>query len=252
MSPIMQLAGYLAPYLPVAVIAGATALVAWVAQGIVGRLLSRTSPRMAGVGRRLVAGVIALIGGTLALQALGVNPDVLLVVVGLLGAAIVVGLREPLGNYGAKYFTDVYTPFKVGDSIEVLGHAGKVIEINAMTTVLLAEHDRLVSVPNQAMIREVVVNTSPHAWKELTIPLSVGSNLDMPTFESDLRKSLSKLRSRLDTRFPPVVTTQTRSAQTTDLTLTLMVRRPEDRDPITLEVNQRVAEVLARARPVRR
>ena len=252
MTAIGQVENILVGYVPAAVILGLTVLVAWLGQGLVGRLLSRTSPRIAGVGRRLVVGVIGLIGGTLTLQAIGVNPEVVLVVVVLLGAAVVVGLREPLGNYGAKFFSDVYTPFKVGDTIQVLGHTGKVIEINAMTTVLLADRDRLVSVPNQAMIREVVVNTTPHAWKAVTIPITIGSQLDMPTFESDLRKSLSKLQNRLDARFPPVVATQSQTPQTTDLTLTLMVRRPEDRDPITLEVNQRVAEVLARARGARR
>jgi small conductance mechanosensitive channel len=246
------LLGDLVPYAPAGAIAGATALVAWVGWMVVGRLLGRTNPRMAGVGRRLTAGVIALIGGTLALQALGLNPAILLVVIALLGAAIVVALREPLGNYGAKYFSDVYTPFKVGDTIEVQGHAGKVIEINAMTTILLAEHDRLVSVPNVLLIRDVVVNTSPQAWKELVIPISLANRVDLPSFESDLRKSLAKLRTRLDARFPPVLTVQARSAQSTDVSLTLMIRRPEDRETLTAEVNQRVVEVIGRASGARR
>jgi small-conductance mechanosensitive channel len=246
------LVGWVLPYLPAGVIVVATVVIAWLASLLVGRLFGRTTPRMAWVGRRLAVVVVALIGGTLALQALGVNTDVLLVVVALLGVAILVALREPLENYGAKYFSDVYTPFKVGDTIRIKGYAGKVIEINAMTTVLLSEHDQLVSVPNAALIRDVVVNTSPQAWKEVIVPVTLSPSVDLPTFESDLLKSLAKLRTRLDPRFPPVVTTQTRTAQTTDLTLTLMLRRPEDRDAITAEANKRIAEVLERGRGARR
>jgi small conductance mechanosensitive channel len=240
------------PYVAAAVIVLLTALVAWLVSLLLGGLLRQSTPQMAGAGRRLAAGVVALIGVTFALQALGLDPAIILVVIALLGATVLIALREPLGNYGAKYFSDLYTPFKVGDTIRVQGYSGKVLEINAMTTVLLSEQDQLVSVPNVAMIRDVVVNTSPQAWKEVTFPVTVGSNVDLAELESELRKSLSKLRTRLDPRFPPLVTTKASSPQGTDLTLTLMVRRPEDRDAITSEANKRLAEVLEHVRGARR
>jgi small conductance mechanosensitive channel len=240
------------PYLPAAVIVLLTVLVAWLVGVIVGRLMRRTTPQVAGAARRLSVVVVGLIGGTLTLQALGVSPDILLLVIALLGVTVLVALREPLGNYGAKYFSDLYTPFKVGDTIEVLGRAGKVIEINPMTTVLLSDKEQLISVPNAAMIRDVVINTSPQAWKEVTVPVSLSANIDLPAFESELLKNLSKLRLRLDARFPPILTTKARTPQSTELTLTLMLRRPEDRDALTSEVNKRLGEVLDRFRGTRR
>jgi small conductance mechanosensitive channel len=252
MVPLGTVWGWVMPYVPAAVIVAVTVLLAWAVRLVIGRLMRQSSPQMAGAGRRLGVVVVALIGGTLALQALGVNPDILLIVIVLLGATILLALREPLGNYGAKYFSDLYTPFKVGDTIQVHGYSGKVIEINAMTTVLLSETNQLVSVPNVTMIRDVVVNVSPQAWKEVTVPVTLGGNVDLPSFESDLLKSLSKLRTRLDPRFPPVLSTKARSAQSTDLILTLMIRRPEDREAITADVNARVTEVLGRSRGTRR
>jgi small conductance mechanosensitive channel len=241
-----------APFLPAAVTLVLTILFAWLVGLLVGRLMRRTTPQVAGAARRLAVAVVALIGVTLTLQALGVSPDILLLVVALLGVTALVALRDPLGNYGAKYFSDIYTPFKIGDTIEVQGFSGKVIEINPMTTVLLSDKEQLVSVPNASMIRDVVVNTSPQAWKEVTVPVSIPGSIDLPTFESDLLKTLSKLRLRLDARFPPILTTKARSPQSTDLTLTLMLRRPEDRDAITVEVNKRLSEVLERVRATRR
>jgi small conductance mechanosensitive channel len=242
----------LAPFVPAAVIVTVTVLLAALVSALVGRLLRLSTPQMVVAGRRLSAACVGLIGATFALQALGLNPAIILLAIALLGAAVLVALREPLGNYGAKYFSDIYTPFKVGDTIQVQGFSGKVIEINAMTTVLLSDENQLVSVPNVAMIRDVVVNTSPQAWKEVVVPVTIGGNIDLATFESAVRKSLGKLRTRLDPRFPPVLTTKARSAQTTSLVLTLMIRQPEDRDAITAEANKRLAEVLEEVRGVRR
>lgn len=252
MSTIGWIVGLLTPYAPAGVIALVTLLLAWLVNLLLGRLLRSSVPRAAATARHLGVGVVGLIGGTLVLQALGINTDVLLVIIAIVGATVVVALREPLGNYGAKYFGDIYTPFKVGDTIRVLGYAGKVIEINPMTTVLLTDDDLLVSVPNVALIRDVLVNTSPQAWKEVVIPVTLPASVDLPAFESGLLKSLAKLRARLDRRFPPVVTTRARTPQATDLTVTLMLQRPEDRDVLAAEANKRIAETLERIRGTRR
>ncbi|MGA8302285.1 MAG: mechanosensitive ion channel domain-containing protein [Thermoplasmata archaeon] len=252
MTALGVVGAWVLPYVPVFVIVILTLLVAWLGSLLIGRILRSSTPQMAATGRRLGAALVGLIGGTLALQALGVNPDILLVVIALLGITVLVALREPLNNYGSKYFSNIYTPFKLGDTIQVQGFSGKVIEINAMTTMLLSDNDQLISVPNVSMIRDVVVNTSPQAWKEVTIPVTIGGNVDLATFESDLLKTLSKLKTRLDPRFPPVLTTKARTAQSSDLVLTLMIRRPEDRDAITAEANKRLTELLDRVRGVRR
>jgi small conductance mechanosensitive channel len=253
---LVDLLGTLQPYLsvaiPVAITLGLTWLVGMLVSRLIGRLMTQSTPQATGGARRLGVVIVWLVGGTLSAQELGLSADVLLLVIGLFGAAALIALREPLGNYGAKYFTDIYSPFKVGDVIEVQGQTGKVIEINAMTTVLLTEKEQLVSLPNSLVIREVVVNRSPLAWKEVTIPVSLGANADLPAFEEELRKTLTKLRTRLDPRFPPVLTTKSRSPQTTELVLTLMLRRPEERDAVMVEANRRVSEVVGRARTTRR
>jgi small conductance mechanosensitive channel len=240
------------PYIGAVIIVLLTIFFAWLVSWLVGRLMRQSPPQVGSAARRLGVIVIGLIGGTLALQALGVNPAILLLVIGFLAVTVLIALREPLDNFGSKYFSDIYTPFRVGDTIKVLGYSGKVIEINAMTTILLSDEEQLISVPNVAMVRDVVVNMSPQAWKEVVIPISLGSNVDLALFESELRKSLSKLRTRMDRRFPPVLTTKARTPQATDLTLIVMLRRPEDRDAVTVEVNKRLTEVLEQVRAAKR
>jgi small conductance mechanosensitive channel len=252
MSEYSTLVAALWPFLPFLVTVVLTVVVAWVAALVAGRLMRNASPQLARVARQVTAVAIAVVGATLALQFLGVNPAILFVIIVLIAATVLIALRGVLANYGAKYFSDLFVPFKVGDTIQVRGITGKVIEINPMTTVLLSDTDQLVSVPNESMIREVVTNTSPQAWKEILIAVTIGGNVDLAAFESELLKTLSKLKTRLDPRFPPVLTTKSRSPQSTDLVLTVMLRRPEDRDAITAEANKRLSELIEKSRGTRR
>ena len=223
-----------------------TALLAWLAHFLVEHATSQSNPQVAAGAALLASLVIWMIGAVVVVQELGISPDILLLVVGLIGVAALLSLREQLENYGGKYFSDVYSPYKVGDSIRFREFSGKVIEINAMTTILLSEADHLVAVPNSLFMREVVVNTTPQAWRELTFPVSLPGNVDLAVFEGRVIRSLSKLRSRLDRRFPPVVTTRSRTALATEVVVTVMIRRPEDREAITLEVNKRILEARGR------
>ncbi len=240
------------PYIYFAVILLVTWAVGRLAGVLLGRGIGQSMPQVSAAAGRLGTVVVWLIGGTFAIQELGVSADVLLLVVFILGVAGVVALREPLQNLGARYFSDIYTPFRLGDTVSVAGYSGKVIEINPITTVLLSEKDTLISVPNSLFVREVVTNTSPQAWREVNVPFSIGSSVNLARFESDLRKSLGKLRLRLDPRFPPVLVTRARSAQSTDLTVTVLIRQPEERDAVTAEVSKRVAELVAQSQLSRR
>jgi small conductance mechanosensitive channel len=236
------------PYLFAAITVALTWLVAWLAGLAISGLMRQSPPQVATGARRFGVVIVWLVGILLAVQEVGVSIDILLVVLGLFAVSAIVALRIPLENFGAKYFSDVYSPFKVGDTIQVGVFSGKVIEINAMTTVLLSEDDRLVALPNSLLLRETLVNASPQAWKELTIPISLPGNVDIAPIESEILKSLGKLRLRLDKRFPPVIATKARTAQSTDLVLTVMIRRPEERDALLMEVNKRVHDAIGGTR----
>jgi small conductance mechanosensitive channel len=247
----VTLLAMLLPWLYFAVILAVTVLVAELGSYIVGGLMSRSPPQVAVGARRITAALIVLIGVVFATQEVGVNSSILLLVVFLVGVAVLIALREQLENFGAKYFTDIYSPYKVGDAIRIKEYTGKVIEINATSTVLLTPDEQLVSVPNSLFMREVVVNTSPQAWQEVNVPMSIGNSIDLATFESDLLRSLNKLRLRLDRRYPPLLTVKARTSIATELTLTLMIRRPEEREAITAEVAKRVREAIGKSQGTR-
>ena len=241
----------LTPVLPliyVGVILVGTWVFAYVVSLVIRGLLRQSNPQVTAAAQRLVVIIIWLIGVVFAIQELGVGVNALLLVLALFGLAAIVALRQPLENFGAKYFADLYTPFKIGDTIRVGEQSGKVIEVNAMSTILLSEDDHLVALPNSIFLRTSVVNLTPQAWKELIIPITLSGSVDLAAFESEMMKALGRLRLRLDRRYPPVFTVKSRSAQSTDLVLTVMVRRPEDRDSVLAEVNTRLSETIEKSR----
>lgn len=221
-----------------------TWIVARLASSIVGRVMRQSMPLLAAQVRRSVWMLIWVIGVVIAIQEMGVPSDILLLIVALFGIGVILTVREALENAGAKYFTDVYIPFKVGDSIRVQGHSGKVIEINSMSTILLGEDNSLVSIPNSILMKEALVNTTPQAWKEVIVPITIRNDIDVAAFESAVLKAVNKLKPSLDSRFPPVMTMKSKGIQSTELSLSIMVSRPEQRDAIMAEVNQRIATLV--------
>ena len=135
-----------------------TWLVAHFVGSFLGRFLRRGPPLVLAHVRRLALTFIWLIGILLALAQVGLRIEILLLLIGLFGAALAIANKDTLENLSAKYFADFYIPFKVGDSISIRGYSGKVIEVNPISTVLITEGENLISVPNSLFLREVVVN----------------------------------------------------------------------------------------------
>jgi small conductance mechanosensitive channel len=232
----------------------AIVLVTWLIAHFVGRflgrMLTRGPPLVLQHIRRLTVTFIWLIGILLALAQIGINIEILLLLIGLIGVALVIANRETLENVASKYFADFYIPFKAGDSITIRGYSGKVIEINPISTVLITENENLISVPNSFFLREVVVNTTPKAWKEVTVPIMINNEIPLAGFESSILRSCHKLKHLLDERFPPILTVKNRDARTTELTLTLMIKEPGTKDSIVSTITSKVSEIQKQMKSV--
>jgi small conductance mechanosensitive channel len=235
------------PILTQAASFAAIIIVTWLAAHFVssflGRILRSGPPLVSTHVRRLTVTFIWIIGVLLALEQIGLRIEILLLIIGIIAVALAIANRETLENIASKYFADFYIPFKLGDAISIHGYAGKVIEINPISTVLLNDNEDLISVPNSLFLREVVVNNTPKAWKEITIPIMITNEIPLPSFESEILKSCNKLKHHLDERFPPILTVKNRGDKTTELTLTLMVKEPETKDALVSTVTKKVAEV---------
>ncbi len=107
---------------------------------------------------------------------------------GLLGAGVAVALKDPLTNLAGWAFILWRRPFRVGDRVEIGGHAGDVIDLRLFQFTLLEIRNwiradqstgRLVHVPNGTVFTQPLANFTrgfPYIWNELPVLL---------TFESD-------------------------------------------------------------------
>lgn len=231
-----------------AVIIIVTALIAQFAKVIVRRSFKSGMPLVATRAQQIVAIIVWIIGGLFALEQLGLRLDILLLLIVLVGIAAIIAMKDTLQNIASKYFSDVYVPYKVGDLIKVKNFSGRVIEINPVSTILLTEDEELISIPNTMFLREIVVNLSPHAWKEIIIPIVISREIDLPEFESEVLKSCNKFKMYFDERFPPVIAIKKRTEKSIELTLTLLVKEPSKKEIIVSEINQRVNEIIERAK----
>jgi small conductance mechanosensitive channel len=244
--PIFNVPEIITAVVSFAAILAVTWLIARLVSSFLGRMMSRAPPLVVAHIRRITVPFIWLIGILLALEQIGLRIEILLLLIALIGVVLAVANRETLENIASKYFADFYIPFKVGDSIVVRGYSGKVFEINPISTVLISENEDLISIPNSIFLKEVVVNSTPKAWKEVAIPIMISNDIPLASFESEVLHSCNKLKHHLDERFPPILTVKNREARTTELMLTLIIKEPEKKDAIVSTMTDKVKEIQER------
>jgi small-conductance mechanosensitive channel len=105
--------------------------------------------------------VSVLILGTLTIMSLvGVPWTTVVALTGVIGLAASLALQDVLKNVVAGIYLSVERPFRVGDSLKVREHAGRVESLALRTTQLRDADGALILVPNAVLFAEIVMNTS--------------------------------------------------------------------------------------------
>jgi len=197
---------------------------------------------------KVVIVAIWVIGVLIAVQTVGVRIDLILLLFALVGFAAILAFRDVLQNMAAKYFSELYVPFKLGDEITVLNYTGKVIGVNPTCTILLTKEGNIISIPNQMFMKEPIVNSTQAAWKEIIVPIVVPASIDLAEFEENMFKACNKLKMYWDENFPPLLTTKRRDEKEIHLELRLMVNAPEKKETAAAEINRRILEIQQKFR----
>ncbi len=86
-----------------------------------------------------------------------ITPFIAAIGAGAFGLSL--AIQAPISNYGAGLSLILTRPFKVGDTITVLGRAGIVQDIKLAYTVLHTEDEEVISLPNRHVVGEIFENT---------------------------------------------------------------------------------------------
>ena len=103
----------------------------------------------------IVKNIMIILGLITALGTLGVNISAIVAGLGLTGFAFGFAFKDMLSNFISGVLIFIYEPFKLGDTIEVEGNTGKVIDINLRYVTIEAE-DQKVLIPNSISVSKVI------------------------------------------------------------------------------------------------
>ncbi len=153
---------------------------------IVRRLLESTQldkPVRYGV-ERIMGYLFLLLGGYIALQAIGLDLSSLTVIAGAVGVGIGFGLQNIFSNFISGIIILIERPISIGDRVDVGGVAGQIGKISLRSTTVVTNDNISIIVPNSQFISETVINWShgdPKARFRIPIGVAYGTDTDKLT-----------------------------------------------------------------------
>lgn len=115
--------------------------------------------------------------------------------VSVLGLVVGLSLQDILKNFFAGIYVLVERPFRIGDTVQIDGHAGRVEEIAFRTTQLRTDDGREVIVPNAAFMTSAVVNLTRFATRSARLQVSAPADEAAADVPDRLRELLARGRA---------------------------------------------------------
>ncbi|MDR2100716.1 MAG: mechanosensitive ion channel [Campylobacteraceae bacterium] len=117
-----------------------------------------------------------------ALGTLGVETTSFIALLGAMGLAIGMALKDSFSSIGAGLLIVFFKPFKVKDLIEVSGILGNVESINIFSTVLNTTDHKQIIIPNSKIVADSIINYSAKPIRRVDLVFGI-------SYEDDLKKA---------------------------------------------------------------
>ena len=127
----------------------------------------------------LSSAVMYVVLGLMVASALGIDVTSIVALASVLTLALSLALQNMVSNIIGG-FTILYTqPFHSGDYVEIAGQGGTVKEINMTYTKLTTGDNKVISIPNSAVVSAQIVNYSAEPTRRVEVLAS--ASYDVPT-----------------------------------------------------------------------
>ena len=150
--------------------------------------------------KRLSQIILIFIASAILLGYFGVNILAVSAALGLGGFAIALAAKDSITNVISGFVLMFTQPFQIGDRIDVpaVGTWGDVVEIGMRTTKVLTRDNRLVIIPNSAVVDNYVVNYSePDPTYRLQTDIGIGSGENIADVVRILQDSVRQVEGVL-------------------------------------------------------
>jgi len=141
-----------------------------------------------------------------AVAASGLPVDKITIVLGALGVGIGLGLQNIVNNFVSGIILIFDRPLKVGDSIELGGHAGRVKEIGLRSSTVTTIDGADVIIPNGDVLSQHIVNwTHNNPYKRIDIDMEVETTEDKDSLAAMIKTIIQSSEFVLEKREPVVL-----------------------------------------------
>lgn len=123
---------------------------------------------------------------------IGIEMTSFIAVLGAAGLAVGMALSGTLQNFAGGVLVLTFKPYKVGDFIEALGHAGVVKEIQIFNTVLNTPDNKIIFIPNGKIYSESITNFSHEPLRRVDFKFGIGYDVDYDKAKAVLQDIISK------------------------------------------------------------
>jgi len=129
---------------------------------------------------KAVVYAVLILGVMAALAPLGLELSGLLIAGGVAGIVIGFAAQTVVANLLSGLFLYVESPFKVGDSVEIMGYGGKVEDISILSTKIRTWDGVLVRLPNDKVFNSDITNYSRSVARRFSFNIGIpyDSNID--------------------------------------------------------------------------
>lgn len=193
-----------------AIAAAAMFILGWIAIKIIGFAVKNAllASKRKGLMANFIASVVTkscwAVLAVAILGKLGVNVAPLVAGLGVTGFIVGFAFQESLGNLASGLMIAINEPFKKGDFIEAAGHAGSVVEVDMMATVLATPDNKKIVVPNKSVWGGPIVNYSAMATRRVDLQVGIAYGADVEKALDVIRETVVKVPGVLTVPAPAV------------------------------------------------
>ncbi|BDQ35215.1 mechanosensitive ion channel family protein [Pseudodesulfovibrio portus] len=122
----------------------------------------------------------------------GINVTSFLAVLGAAGLAVGLALKDSLSNFAAGVIMIMLRFFNRGDYITAAGESGTVTAINIFNTVLTTPDNKVISIPNSAVLGGNITNVTANATRRVDLVFGIGYDDDLLKAKQTLERIVAE------------------------------------------------------------
>lgn len=210
------------------------------------RAVGKISQNAARTAKRIVSLLVWIIGLLTALDQLGFELNILLLMAALSGFVAIIALRDILPNVVSRETMALYEMFKVGDWIELGNHFGRVIDINWLNTTLMTLDNETLHIPNSELTSHAFINRTTPGGIRIRVPIIVEPDQSLEDAEKVLLEIGTELGDELVRDYKPETRITKIDGDRSQITLLLGINNPAKGEFISSEVFRRYIERLGK------